>query len=565
MARIFKAKSPKRRAVRGPDGKPVMVEKIAKRGPNKGKAIKTPKLETVRDRKGNIVYVESRKWTIEYRDADDAVVTVPGFADRKATLQRAAELERLAEHEQSGLVDVYAEHRKRPLSEHLEDWRNDLATRNTQAHADSRYARVKRIIDGCGFKVWPDVSASRVEAFIKTLRQPETPKADAKAKGQRRAITIKTANYYRDAVKSFAKWMVQDRRAPANPLEHLKNMNPKKDRRRERRALTEDEAKRLIETTHAGPERFGMSGERRSIMYRLILETGLRQNEVRTLVPEAFDLEANPPMVRVRAAYAKGGRDDDLPLRPTTAADLAEHVEQAERGQAVFPLPLDRRHVIGMLRADLEAAGIAYVDEDGRYADFHALRHSFITGLAKAGVAPKVAMDLARHVDVNLTLRHYSHTIVEDRAQAIAHLPDLAPKTTTEAEQARATGTDDQTADQTIPSTIRNEGVSRPIRLASDCTEGEAEGTQRGSRDPHKRGPIGASRRSVSSHCASRDSNPNPLGDRNLNPARLPVPPLALWWLCRWGAPDWGGHHPAFAGGIQGQSPCTNRTGTGQS
>jgi len=34
-----------------------------------------------------------------------------------------------------------------------------------------------------------------------------------------------------------------------------------------------------------------------------------------------------------------------------------------------------------MIRRDLEAVGIAYQDEAGRYADFHGQRYSFITCL----------------------------------------------------------------------------------------------------------------------------------------------------------------------------------------
>ena len=48
-----------------------------------------------------------------------------------------------------------------------------------------------------------------------------------------------------------------------------------------------------------------------------------------------------------------------------------------------------------MLRDDLEAAGIPYVDAAGLYADFHALRHSFVSLITKGGVHPKIAQRLA--------------------------------------------------------------------------------------------------------------------------------------------------------------------------
>ncbi len=80
------------------------------------------------------------------------------------------------------------------------------------------------------------------------------------------------------------------------------------------------------------------------------------------------------------------------------------------------PLAVSRRHQSSFLKdATLE----------GR-VDFHSLRHTFGTALAKAGVAPKVAMDLMRHSDINLTMRLYSHTVLTDRASALATVPSLS-------------------------------------------------------------------------------------------------------------------------------------------
>jgi len=68
---------------------------------------------------------------------------------------------------------------------------------------------------------------------------------------------------------------------------------------------------------------------------------------------------------------------------------------------------------------------LCYADEAGRVADFDALRHTFISNLARGGVHPKLAQDLARHSDVNLTLSRYSHTELEEQASAVASLPSL--------------------------------------------------------------------------------------------------------------------------------------------
>jgi len=84
----------------------------------------------------------------------------------------------------------------------------------------------------------------------------------------------------------------------------------------------------------------------------------------------------------------------------------------------------------------------AYRDGAGRVADFHALRHTFITQLARSRVAPAVAKNLACHSTITLTMDHYTHTLVEDERSALARLQGLGGKVF-RAEGLRATGTDD--------------------------------------------------------------------------------------------------------------------------
>ncbi len=55
-------------------------------------------------------------------------------------------------------------------------------------------------------------------------------------------------------------------------------------------------------------------------------------------------------------------------------------------------------------RHDLKMAGIAYRDGEGRYFDFHALRHCTDTFLNAAGVPPTVVMLFMRHKKPSRTL-----------------------------------------------------------------------------------------------------------------------------------------------------------------
>ena len=94
------------------------------------------------------------------------------------------------------------------------------------------------------------------------------------------------------------------------------------------------------------------------------------------------------------------------------------------------------------MRPDLNAAGIDYVDDTGRYADFHALRHSFITHLGRTkDIHFKTAQDLARHSTPMLTAR-YTHGFKGDEVTAVNALPDFGGGVSG---SEQATGTNDAT------------------------------------------------------------------------------------------------------------------------
>lgn len=60
MARVFKPTYPKMRTVKDSDGKPVKVERIARRGKNAGKKIMAALREPVLGRNGKPILVESQ-------------------------------------------------------------------------------------------------------------------------------------------------------------------------------------------------------------------------------------------------------------------------------------------------------------------------------------------------------------------------------------------------------------------------------------------------------------------------------------------------------------------------
>jgi integrase len=77
-------------------------------------------------------------------------------------------------------------------------------------------------------------------------------------------------------------------------------------------------------------------------------------------------------------------------------------------------------------RHDLERAGIAYLDDRGRQADFHALRMTYNSLLARQGVPIRTAKELMRHSNINLTASVYNDPRIFDLHAAVETLPRIA-------------------------------------------------------------------------------------------------------------------------------------------
>ncbi len=380
---------------------------------------------TVAGNNGKRIRKQSKFWYIDYKAADGSRKRVKGFKDKQATAQLAAKLEREAERGETDLVDKYKEHRKRPLTEHLEDFRKSLG--DTTKHALQTHNTIKRVFEACKFCIWNDISASK---FLNCLN-------NMKDSGD---LSQRTFNFYLKAGKQFCKWMVQDQRASESPLNHLK-CETITERKRNRRPLEPDAIRRLLEVTGTGPKRFGMTGYERSMLYQLASESGLRANELRRLEVASFNFDDRT--VTVKATSAKNKKEDILPLRPDTAKELKNLLQGKLPKAQAFKVPA---RSADMLKADLADAGIDYIDESGRYADFHALRHTTGSLLAASGVHPKVAQSIMRHSDINLTMSIYTHTLRGQESEAIANLPDLSPPSRV---AQVSTGTDGKTVEPT--------------------------------------------------------------------------------------------------------------------
>ncbi|HYT89387.1 MAG TPA: tyrosine-type recombinase/integrase [Gemmataceae bacterium] len=421
---------------------------------------------------------------------------VPLSANKVAAQQILAELVRKAEVGRAGISDPFEDHRKRPLLEHLADFEADLKAKgNTPKQVRLKIGRIRRLLEGCRFVFLADLSASRVQQYLADLRESGRPlppldaekewftrselaaalgvksatvctlvrrhglEAVGKGKARQfprstvvalqerlgRGAGIQTANYYLREVKAFCRWLVKDRRTGDNPLAHMQGGNVATDLRRARRSLSLEELTRLFHVARTSQQFFrGLSGADRAMIYATAGGTGFREGELASLLPEWFCLDGEPPTVSLPARRGKNRKPVAQPLPSDLVEALRDYLANRSPGQPVWPGTWAERGA-DMLRIDLEPAGIPYVIEgpDGPlYADFHSLRHSYVSLLDQSGVSLKQAMQLARHSDPKLTMARYGRAQLHDLGAAVERLPALLPKTGPKNEAVRATGTD---------------------------------------------------------------------------------------------------------------------------
>ena len=356
---------------------------------------------------------KSSRWTIQYLDASGNKKQQSGFTDKQESQRLANKLEEAAKLRRDGLIDSVADElasqTKRPISQHLDEFLKTLQSKGrTEKHVKLTASRLNALLTEGGINTAFEISQERVEKAIGSLKK-------------RNDLGPRTVNHYIQAMKEFAAWLVPKRLA-SNPLLDIELRNTQVDIRKKRRALTSEEMSRLVAAARASLKDVQcFSGEQRARIYLLSYLTGLRKNEIASLTVESFQLDQDTPTLTVEAKDSKHRKKDVIPLHSTLVTLLRKWLPEYASSQPLFP-NLGTRKAFTMIRKDLEAAGIPFTTKDGD-ADFHAAgRHTYITELLRNGTSIVVARELARHSDVNMTMR-YTHIGLKDQAKGVENLP----------------------------------------------------------------------------------------------------------------------------------------------
>ena len=188
-------------------------------------------------------------------------------------------------------------------------------------------------------------------------------------------------------------------------------------------------------------ERLEALGRERALIYKTLVLTGLRLNELATLTVGQLRLDGRVAFAELDAADEKNREGNVVPIRDDLADDLRAWLAdklallQAEARRHGEPIPsrlpaearlfVVPKELVKILNRDLKLAGISKSDDRGRTIDVHALRTTFGTLLSKGGVAPRTAQAAMRHSDIDLTMNVYTDPRLLDVQGALDVLPAL--------------------------------------------------------------------------------------------------------------------------------------------
>lgn len=260
--------------------------------------------EVLTDARGRVrIRGRTATFVAKFRNGAGVIVEPPnGCKDETAAKAVLANLERRAELMRAGVItqeeDEAGRHGTQPLVDHhdqLDAWTEHPRTKGSTKHWWTQAnRRVKEICDERGIRRLRDLSVAPVERWMRD-------QTDA-------GMSAGTRNGYRRALIAFANWCARTGRLASNPLSHVATADGRSDRRRTRRALTDDELMRLLDAARRRPlaeastlqcgkrrgqqgakisdahrERLERLGRERALIYKTLVLTGLRKGELASI------------------------------------------------------------------------------------------------------------------------------------------------------------------------------------------------------------------------------------------------------------------------------------------
>ena len=199
------------------------------------------------------------------------------------------------------------------------------------------------------------------------------------------------------------------------PFEKISELKLKETDSEQRRALSQAEARRLLESAS------GLT----KLFIALLLYTGMRKSEAMFLSWDDIDLEREEITIRAKPEQGfapKSGKARTIPLHPELKAILEKIPRKAGKGEWVFCD--DKGDRIKEFRKSFKTAckkaGLEGISP-------HCLRHSFASLMIQSGADARTLSEILGHSSPTITLDIYSHCFDSYRRQAINRLPSFEP------------------------------------------------------------------------------------------------------------------------------------------
>ena len=348
-----------------------------------------------------------KKFSAVYKDRNGKQCWKAIGTNKTEALRIAQELETKEKQIMLGLIDPAAEahrtERLKPVDTHIASYRAHLeANHRALNYINCTIQDIQRCFEFCKCDNAASLTLPMVDrwrnhctktGYPKHPTHPPTP--DSRKTINRRIASLKSFFHFLRSIGACQNLILQD----------YKMLNVKGHETFNRRALTTDEAQRLIAAT---------KDDNRRNIYLFALLTGFRKSEIAAMTPSHFDFENR--IIRIQANEAKNKRENQSVVMHAYLADVLQKLcKGKESDEKIFQVP-NRTYICGLLQKDLIAAGI-----DTKDVHFHSLRHTFATLLASAGVGGNTLMAMGRWKDVK-TVARYVHPSRDDQRKAIAGL-----------------------------------------------------------------------------------------------------------------------------------------------
>ena len=417
---------------------------------------------------GARLLLETESWYTRLRVADGGYLVInTKCKDRTTAEQYAANLQTEQDKVRAGVFTKKeanaAKHGRDALQTVIDAYLDSMTARGAAASTVKEWRRyLETVYTALGWQTLNDIDKTALDAYLEQERL--NGGKEHKGRGAR------SCNAYVVTWTAFGNWLARNGKTAINPVAGLVRFDERADRRHIRRAFTLPELQALCDAAEQRPlqerqtnrgskaelkpetvDALQWLGRTRALAYKALAYTGLRWNELRSITIGAAHLDAEPAFLLLEAANEKNRKGAQIPLqedlRQALKAYRDERIKRLVGDCSAFPGAFDGVTLFDGLPgkmnkvfdADLAAARvknnkgeyerIAKMDGAGRVLDVHALRVTFGTMLARAGVGLATAQRLMRHSTPALTANVYTILELTDTGAAVNALPSMQANT----------------------------------------------------------------------------------------------------------------------------------------